>query len=198
MQIYSASPKQTAPISEQEIRDVLLDCLHGYNDSETLVCEEFRLERGGARIDVAVIERILTGYEIKSDADTFARFANQIHAYNRVFDEIHLVCGEKHIDAARHTIPSWWGLSVAKRHFNGSVYIEVIRDASPNPRQDSFSLASLLWRDEALCVIGEAATSLPKQASSHVLWEFIATSLPLGTIKDAVRQTLLNRELTAS
>jgi hypothetical protein len=198
MQIHNASAPQPTSITEQEIREVLLGCLTGCIDGNALVREEFRLERGGARIDVAVIDQILIGYEIKSDADTFTRFPNQIHAYNRIFDEIHLVCGGRHVEAARHAIPSWWGLSVAKRNYNNVVYLDSIREAGLNPSQDSFSLASLLWRNEALEIIGAAATGLPKQASSHALWEFIAASYPLATIKDAVKQTLLNREFTVS
>lgn len=185
------------PITEGEIRAALLDSLGNVLQDGTRVQEELRLERGSARIDVAVIGSKLIGYEIKSDADTFARFANQIHAYNRVFDEIHLVCGARHVEAATATIPSWWGLSVARRAVNGLVQLETVRLARLNVRQDSFSLASLLWRDEALAMFEGDTAQLPKQPSAHVLWQHIASSFPLDAIKSTVSSTLLQRTFTA-
>lgn len=184
-------------ITEQEIRDALIGWLKGRIDSNAHLQEELRLERGSARIDVAVIGQSLIGYEIKSDADTFARFSNQIHAYNRVFDEIHLVCGPSHVEAALLAIPSWWGLSVAKRD-QEKICLELVRSAGLNSRQDSFSLASLLWKEEALAMIKEDAIDFPKRASSHTLWEYIATSFPLETIKNFVTNTLLKRAITVN
>jgi hypothetical protein len=191
-----ASATKKLDPSEKEIRLALLDLLGQNSGPEVRVQEELRLERGGARIDVAVIGASLVGYEIKSDADTFTRFSNQIHAYNRIFDSIHLVCGARHLAAARLIIPSWWGLSVATRDNDGSVRIAVEREASPNLRQDSFSLASMLWREEALAMIENDSVRLPKQSSSHVIWEHIASSFPLEAIKSAVSSTLLNRTIT--
>jgi hypothetical protein len=186
------------PVTEKEIRDALLTSLQRECGVQSRIEEELRLERGSSRIDVAVIGETLIGYEIKSDADTFARFSNQIHAYNRVFDEIHLVCGPKHANAAVAVIPSWWGLSVAERGSDNAISLRSIRPAGSNGRQDSFSLASMLWRDEALAMIEGDVARLPKQPSSHVLWEHIASSFPLETIKSAVSSTLLRRSLTAN
>ncbi len=159
-----------------------------------MIREEFRIERGGSRIDVAEIGAKLIGYEIKSDLDTFIRFSNQIHAYNRVFDEIYLVCGQIHASQAIEIIPSWWGLFVAERGSDGGVSLSSVRDAGRNPNQDSFSLASLLWKDEALAVLTSEEKEVPKRASSHVLWDCMARSLSFEKIKTAVTETLMKRE----
>ncbi len=194
--VASTNQIQPSPlISEQEIRTALLESLKGWEGVGARVQEELRLERGLARIDIAVIGKRLIGYEIKSDADSFARFPNQIHAYNRIFDEIHLVCGPRHIEAALSAIPSWWGLSVAQRNSDQTVRIDIIRTADSNQRQDSFSLASMLWKDEALAMVENNSAMLPKQPSSHDLWEHIANSFPLDTIKNNVSSTLLRRAL---
>lgn len=188
----------TEPVSEQHIRTALLDALREKASDNERVQEELRLDRGIARIDVAVIGKTLVGYEIKSDADSFARFANQIHAYNRVFDEIHLVCGPRHIEAAVQVVPSWWGLSIAQRNANGKVCIKSVRKAKANGKQDSFSLASMLWREEALAMIEGRANKVPAKASAHALWEHIASSFPLESIRETVADTLLRRQLTAA
>lgn len=195
MQNIKARNSLTRVISEQEIRSALLDRLKIYSGHDARIQEELRIERGNSRIDVAVIDKALVGYEIKSDSDTFIRFPNQIHAYNRVFDRIHLVCGSLHLEKAKLTIPSWWGLSVALRDHENNVYLELVRNAEINPKQDSFSLASLLWKDEALAMLKVYSSELPKRSSSHLLWEHIATSLPLETIRLAVVNSLLNRVL---
>ncbi len=181
------------PLQEHEIRHALLKRLSLASGSATTIQEEFRIERGGARIDVAVIGDGLAGYEIKSDMDSFARFANQIHAYNRVFDEVYLVCGPLHERVAQEVIPSWWGLLVAERGTDGQVQLDLVRDAARNTRQDPFSLASLLWKHEALAVLAAEMKQAPRGSSSHVLWECIAGSLPVDVLKSSVVKALLRR-----
>ena len=182
------------PVREYEIRSSLLQYLTTHtNNNDARIKEEFRIERGGARIDVAVIGSTLIGYEIKSDEDSFVRFSNQIHAYNRVFDIINLVCGPSHVQHALEIIPSWWGLLVAERNSKDEVHIITVRHATSNSKQDPFSLASLLWKDEAIVILTSKIKAIPRSASSHVLWSCIASSLPIDTIKSEVTNTLLNR-----
>lgn len=183
------------PVEESEIRAALLACLRTEMSMGAKVHEEFRIERGGSRIDVAVIGSSLVGYEIKSDADSFVRFANQIHAYNRVFDEIYLACGPSHVRQAEETIPSWWGILVAERTHGGTIELNAIRRATSNPRQNPFSLASLLWKNEALAVLAAEKQGIPSnKVSSHMVWESIASTLPVERIKTAVVESLLRRQ----
>ncbi|MEX5745789.1 sce7726 family protein [Massilia sp. X63] len=186
------------PVSEQEIREALLFDLKDCALDTECVQEELRLERGSSRIDVAVIGKLLVGYEIKSDVDTFARFSNQIHSYNRVFDQIFLVCGPRHVAAATKVLPSWWGICVAERDVDSTVRIKCIRAPKANAKQDSFSLASMLWREEALAMIEGQSTTLPAKASAHMLWEHIANSFPLESIKAKVSDMLLKRHFTVA
>lgn len=186
------------PIEEREIRSALIAFLSAARHSDSKVLEEFRIERGGSRIDVAVIGEALVGYEIKSDKDTFARFSNQIHAYNRVFDCIHLVCGPALADHAIEVVPSWWGIIIASRGPAGTISLAVKRAASANPKQDAFSLASLLWKEEAIAVLSSAETRAPKKASAHALWDCMAKSLSVEAIRAVVAESLLKRQRSAS
>lgn len=193
MLMNMATMTDTKLIKEHEIRSALLRCLTANALTSVVIQEEFRIERGGSRIDVAVIGASFIGYEIKSDLDSFARFSNQIHAYNRVFDQIHLVCGPSHAHLAEEVIPPWWGLQIAERENNGTIQLKVVRHSSDNPKQDSFSLASLLLKDEVIAVLASETKEIPKRASSHVLWECMAKTIPVERIKDAVSKTLLQR-----
>lgn len=182
----------TRPITELEIRTRLRSDLARALKAGRLV-EEFPIEAGLARIDVAFIEDCLTGYEIKSDLDSFTRFANQIHAYNRVFDTIYLVTGPIHCEQALAVLPSWWGVMVARRDHQNAISLEVVRKAQCNLRQEAFSLASLLWKEEALAVLAADNQRTSKKASSHLLWQQIANSLSLDKIKQVVLEAVLSR-----
>ncbi|MEX3691908.1 sce7726 family protein [Paraburkholderia sp. BR14263] len=194
---HPATSQDNGPVTEIEIRGALLSWLARKRSKRHHVLEEFRIERGGARIDVAVFGEAMIGYEIKSDLDTFARFSNQIHAYNRVFDQIHLVCGPAHATSALEIIPAWWGLLVASRSRKGKITLELSRKAGCNARQDPFSLASLLWKEEAIAAIQRNnCIQLPKAASSHALWESIASTYTLDAVKTLVSTALLQRQIS--
>lgn len=182
------------PIEEHEIRSALIALLAAARNGDSKVLEEFRVERGGSRIDVVVIDDELVGYEIKSDRDTFARFSNQIHAYNRVFDRINLVCSLAHADHAAEVVPSWWGIVIASRDSAGVIHLAVRRAASANSKQDAFSLASLLRKEEAIAVLCAAEATTPKKASAHALWNCMARNLSVEAIRIAVAESLLKRQ----
>lgn len=188
-----ASLADNIPMEEYEIRSSLLSYLAVNVPDSSKIQEEFRIECGRSRIDVAVIDSNLIGYEIKSEKDSFVRFSNQIHAYNRVFDQINLVCAASHARFAEEVVPSWWGVIIAERAKNGGVRLITLREAHANPRQESFSLASLLCKDEALAILSSKAHEIPKQASSHSLREHITRALPIEQIKNVVTESLLNR-----
>lgn len=183
----------TRVLEERDIRAALLHFLAADVSGNTKIQEEFRVDRGSSRIDVAVIGEALVGYEIKSDRDSFARLSNQIHAYNRIFDSVYLVVGPVHAESALDVIPSWWGLIVAEEDGGDALHLNVARLASPNTKQDPFSLASLLWKEEALAILSAETSAVPKRASSHVLWERMATLLPVQKLKCVVAEALLLR-----
>ena len=75
--------------------------------SPSRVVDEMEICCGDARVDIAVINGKLHGFEIKSEADTLARLQGQISAYNQVFDTMTIICGKNHLDSIIETIPDW-------------------------------------------------------------------------------------------
>ncbi len=112
------------------------------------ILPEMVLSRGANRIDFAFVNGRLQGYEIKSDSDTLERLTAQAAAYNLVFDEITLVAGSRHLEAARKAIPPWWGI-VKAEILEGAALFTDLRQPEQNPMQWARALADLLWRDEA-------------------------------------------------
>lgn len=170
-------------LSEAAIRAALIRDLRPLPG--LVVAEEVRLEGGAARIDVATFGHELAGYEIKSDFDSFDRMSNQIHAYNRVFSEIHLVCGCRHLPSAEAILPRWWGIHVASL-CDGQVELTPARVASSHDRQDPYSVASLLSKEDALDLLRRHQGAVRAKPCFRELWLAIAAAVPLADIERAV------------
>ena len=152
---------------------------------------ELGLWHGASRIDVAVVNGVLHGFEIKSDRDTLLRLPEQREAYNSVFDKVTLVVGSKHFVHAFKIIPDWWGVEIAHTDKNGKIFFNTIREAKNNPAQDNISIARLLWRHEALDLlesIGKAdgIRSKPRE----LIYARIAESIDMEPLKKYVRNVL--------
>jgi len=120
--------------------------------------EEFGVHHGSARIDLVIVNGLLHGFELKSDSDTLDRLPDQIRLYSSVFDRVTLVVGYRHAYAALKMVPEWWGVKLAHVGQRGAIRIADARSARRNPNQDPLSLASLLWRGEALQLLSQVYT----------------------------------------
>ena len=117
------------------------------------IIEELGVQHGTARIDIAIVNGIMHGYEIKSDCDTLHRLPEQVEEFNAIFDKITLVVGKRHLYQAMHIIPDWWGVKMAKVDVAKGVFFQTIREADTNQNQKGISIARLLWRSEALAIL---------------------------------------------
>jgi hypothetical protein len=163
---------------------------------EDLIFEEFRCVR--SRIDVAVVNGALHGYEIKSDSDNLFRLPTQIEDYSAVFDFVTLVCGKSLLSTAQEIAPRWWGISVAA--FEGSaVHLTPIRDPKQNPRQKRKALAQLLWKPEALhCLRIAGETAITSRHSAERVKKEVARKLDTRTLADSVRRAIKERGVSES
>jgi hypothetical protein len=162
-------------------------------DPNTLIRHELGVCAGNRRVDVAVINGELAGWEIKSDVDTLARLNGQADTYARVLDRATLVTTEKYLARAAVLLPEWWGLVVAMPATPGPM-LSVVRTGGINRSIDPFSVAQLLWRSEAIDELRERHLSrgLAKKARYYV-WERLVDSLSLDDLKSVVRTRLRAR-----
>lgn len=190
-------PTHNFTTTDKSIRKILLTDLrkeYGSN-SNTAIISELSLPNGLARIDIAVINGIMHGYELKSDFDNLLRLRNQMDAYNLIFDKITLVVGKKHIVESLHVVPQWWGITIA-RIVNEEQYPHLIPIRKPrnNPTQDMLTLVNMLWKDEALNILNRLGMSKnlstkPKKTICEKLVESIKTQ----ALKGFVRKSLVER-----
>src|SRR5271157_4235418 len=145
-----------APTNDKVIRTALKEKLweeHG-QESQVRIIEELGITHGAARVDIAVVNGIIHGYELKSDLDTLLRLPEQMRIYNSVLDQVTLVVGKNHLHEAINTVPEWWGITIAKViDSSGAISFCKIREAEDNPEKNSVDIASLLWREEALQIL---------------------------------------------
>lgn len=177
-----------------DVRRVLHKSLRkAHDEPDTLVLDEFGLCQGAVRIDVAVVNGELQGYEIKSAKDTLQRLPAQAKHYSQVLDRVTLVVAENHMEAL-DIIPEWWGVKVASMGKRGAVHVKSLRRTRKNPSIDSYSLAQLLWKDECLDILSRLGKVRGlKSKPRKVVWEALTESLSLDELRDTVRQTLKSR-----
>jgi hypothetical protein len=147
--------------------------------------------QGSARADFAVVNGTLKGFELKSQTDTLARLERQVSTYSLVFDTASLIAAERHIAAARKTLPRWWGI-YAIRQFRGSVsQIEVVREEKPNTNVDPAAVVQLLWRDEVIELLDRVCPGPSRSnLSRRLLWAELVSTLSISDLRDATRVAL--------
>lgn len=180
-------------VRDMDIRRSLRSLLESQHaDDGSLIVDELGLLQGQTRVDMAVVNGELTGYEIKSGADTLLRLDRQEALYNEILDRVFLVATPAHLRAAQ--VPAWWGLVSVETDNAGLAALTPVRSAELNPRQNPLSIAQLLWRDETIALIHMRQPSA-KIASKprRVLWAMLVALYPLKELKDAVRETLKAR-----
>src|SRR5260370_2608601 len=139
-----------------DVRTALRRELHEQHlgDDRTLIVEEMGIWSGSVRVDIAVVNGELHGFEIKSARDTLARLPGQERLYSQVFDRVTLVVAEKHAQKAEQMIPPWWGTICAVSTGNSTVSLLPGRPGAVNPQPDPLQTVRLLWRDEVLEILG--------------------------------------------
>lgn len=164
------------------------------NEPDTLILNELSLCQGDARIDVAVVNGAINGYEIKSESDTLARLPVQSEFYNKVFDKVTILSASKYLEGINDIVPEWWGITQAEKEEDGVVHFFVVREPQQNENVDSLALAQLLWRDEAITILKERGLHKGLLSKPRtVLWSALAEKIPVKELQDEVRKTLKAR-----
>jgi hypothetical protein len=161
---------------------------------DTVILDELAICRGQVRIDLAVVNGLVHGYEIKSDRDTLARLAGQADIYSRVLDRATIVVGGSHLDAALAAVPEWWGVVLVQSRAEVARFV-VQRRGSRNPERDPRALVEFLWREDALALLEQRQAALGVRGKTRLaMWERICDVCDVEQIAAAVRTRLKSRE----
>lgn len=171
-------------------------CLHNYlerqNDNipQTLIVDELNVCKGLARVDIAVINGVIHGYEIKSENDTLQRLPNQIKYYNHSLEKITISINECHLEKTIRIIPDWWGIMIVDKEKS----INEIRKAKLNVSIDAESTLQFLWKDELIELINKYEITIKRNLTKVELHKAIISELEKNIIITEVRQALKLRK----
>jgi hypothetical protein len=189
--IFLAGKADEARARDIDVRSLLKQYLQADQEDDTLLMDELGLCQGDVRVDVAVVNGELSGYEIKSPSDTLARWPKQRRIYSRVVDRAWLVAPIKTLERAE--MPRWWG-QIGVFDSDDKLALRMVRASQRNPKPDPLSIARLLWRDEAIELLkGVGAARGVSSKSRGVIWERIAETVELDELRAAVRLALKKR-----
>ena len=182
-------------IYDGDIRKVLIDSFKHIPDycqhNDTVYINELDIRHGTSRIDVAVVNGSIHGYEIKSPQDNLTRLPFQIESYNLIFDTVTIVSCNKHLKELRKMIPSWWGISIIQTS-KDSIKLKNVRKARQNKNIDFLLLTDLLWKQEMIELIltqasikkgvfsktkNQLAEIIIKHISSDIIYEYVTQIL---------------------
>jgi len=186
--------------SDAEIRPALRAQLRAKHarQPDTVITEELGLCRGRVRVDLAVVNGLLHGYEIKSDRDSLRRLATQVYFYGQVLDRATIVAGERHLAHVLEQVPTWWGvmlLTPGRRQLR----FKSIRSGQRNPSGDPRALVELLWLPDALALLEERRVAKGVRGKPRrLVWDRVCEHFTFEEIATAVRTHLKARSALQS
>jgi hypothetical protein len=183
--------------SDIEIRKALhTQKLKAYHDCiNTIVVDELGLIHGKNRIDIAVFNGCLHGYEIKSSKDNLERFPDQLLVYRECLEKLTLVVAPNHFDEVLSTLPIWCGILVADKGPRGGINFSTIRRAQKNPEINAVSLAHLLWKNEAIALLDRLGVEKNKLKLSRAeLYKELSQLVSISELSAWIKEQFMKRE----
>lgn len=164
-----------------------------HGDENTMFIEELGVCRGQGRIDLALVNGVFRGYEIKSDRDSLRRLDRQVEFYGKVLDYGTLVVGDRHLTGAMDVVPSWWGVLGVYADQN-RLRFDAVRLERKNPHRDPRSLVELLWLDDAIALLAQRGAARGVRGKPRrTVWDKVCEHFELEEIAEVVRDHLKAR-----
>jgi len=180
-------------LKDKDIREPLFEYLEEYHGKVRFLEEKVT---GKARADVMMIlPDMICGIEIKSDADSYARLKKQVRNYDRYYDINYIVAGSRHAMHVADHVPDYWGI-ITVELIHGAVDFYRLREASPNPKKNSLSKMSFLWKSELSSILKK--NGLPKYSgkSKKFISEKLNAKVPEELLAKQISEELFERDYT--
>jgi hypothetical protein len=170
-----------------------------HQGEDAVIVDELKVSLGSGRIDVAVINGRIEGYEIKSDKDSLNRLSRQAAMFGAVADRMTLVVGERHLEKAASSVPDWWGVVLCTADDTGNVTLRRIRRGRLNRKLDKVALLETLERDELISLLASAKLDKGFRGSNYrILVERASSTISINEIAAFVKKILKVRARLAS
>ena len=187
--------KGTVGLGDPVIRPAIQSRLFEVHSHEpdTVFIEELGLCRGQVRIDIAVVNGLLHGYEIKSDRDSLRRLSAKVDFYGKVLDQATLVVGDRFLAEVPDIVPTWWGVLHVHATSDG-LQFRTVRRPQLNTQRDARALVELLWFDQAMALLEEHNLARGVRSKARrIVWNRVCDHFSVDEIAAAVRTRLKAR-----
>lgn len=198
-----ALPNQD-PISVQHINQLLhawIETNYLFKDDTALINELGFYNRDpdsqvnkAFRADVVLACDKLIGFEVKSEKDSLKRWPSQSIAYSNVFNKVWLCTHSKHLVSALSTTPKHIGILL----IDDLGSIAIVRTSSANPAQNTYDLATMLWKEELIELSKLHDIMVKTSMTKRVLRELIQEHLSTDQVCEFVIKRLKARKGTAA
>ncbi|MHB9131678.1 MAG: sce7726 family protein [Armatimonadota bacterium] len=185
-------------LTDPDIRPALKwNLAQEFASSPTIIVDELPICWGDTRIDVAVVNGSLHGYEIKSDRDSVDRLPRQVELYSKIFDTVTLVCSQRLLTKAKEIIPDWWGIQIPVVDDCAPEGVSFIaeRPVEYNDTVDIRSVVELTWKEEAIAILEQYGLARGlRHRPRWDMWDRMIEAINADDLKRAVRECLKERE----
>ncbi|MBQ6823076.1 MAG: sce7726 family protein [Clostridia bacterium] len=171
---------------DKEIRSILIAYLQTFGRNLRIYQEK---SIGASICDVMAVTDRLTGYEIKSDCDNYARLEAQIKNYDNFFDRNYLVVSDGHLSSAEDKVPDHWGILCIRK-----AEICMVRKARDNRRVSRKRQLSILWKLELKNLLTKNDLPLYAQKPKSFLIEKLAEQVDYFLLGKQIAEELLQRD----
>ena len=107
----------------------------------------FEMPITSSRIDMASINGISVGYEIKTEYDTFQRLEKQIVDYSKLLEYVYVVCPNSSVDQILRIIPGYCGIYCYDEKRSNSSF-KIAKEAEKSPNLNSSTMLQCMLKDE--------------------------------------------------
>ena len=160
----------------------------------TLILDELGLVHARRRVDLAVINHQIHGYEIKGAADSLRRLPGQLEIYRQALQMLTLVVDNCHLPTVSDLVPEWCGIVAVSFGPRGGAHFCRIRRSRLNPDLEPFKLAHLLWRCEAEAALVErGAINGGLRAPRKELYRRLVEQVSVRELTSLIRQAMCQR-----
>ena len=180
-------------MNDFEIREAICEHMEKTHPEKFRIIDELVI--GEARADIVLVTDNLTGYEIKSDDDSYSRLPGQIKEYDKYFRQNYLVVGEGHRKTSVKHVPPYWGILCVSESKNG-VQIESIREAGQSPKFSQKRQLSLLWRKELNNILKTNNLAKCTGKTKAYIRKYILERVPKAVLQKQICDEFFERDWT--
>lgn len=181
----------TTILRDRDIRGPLQQWLRTLHkaDPSTRFIHELEIPRPSARVDLAMINGRLAGFEIKSDADRLERLLRQAASFSQVFERMTIVVTPRNLSRVEKPIPRWWEIVVCE----GNTF-HVCRRGRLNRNVDLTKLLYILTKVELIriCNLMNESSVKDCRKKGEIISELVKNGRK-NLLKSSIREVLKNR-----